>query len=120
VDVNLSNLFARNRAVKLGPQLKSYGVEVQNALVVDAQSPMVGFDVGSFLPLAVRYPWFPQVVAEGLSKTSPITSELQSLVLPWTSPWCSPRWTRASGHRCRAESAGPLIPRSFAARNPMT
>lgn len=118
VDVNLTNLFARNREVKLGPQLKSYGVEVQNALVVDAQSPMVGFDVGSFLPLAVRYPWFPQVVAEGLSKTSPITSDLQSLVLPWTSPLVLTPVDSSFGASVRADVLARSSPRSFAAQEP--
>jgi gliding-associated putative ABC transporter substrate-binding component GldG len=118
VDVNLTNLFARNREVRLGSQLKTYGVEVQSALVVDAQSPMVGFDVGSFLPLAVRYPWFPQVVAEGLAKTNPITSDLQSLVLPWTSPLVLAAVDSSFGASVRAEVLARSSPRSFAAHEP--
>jgi ABC-type uncharacterized transport system involved in gliding motility auxiliary subunit len=86
VNVNLGTLVAQNREVKVGSMLRTYGIEIQSAMVVDAQAPMVGFDVGSFFPLSVRYPWFPQVVEEGLSRDNPITSEMQSLVLPWTSP----------------------------------
>jgi len=86
VGVNLGTLAAQNRDVKVGPLLRAYGIEVQNSLVVDAQAPLVGFDVGTFFPLSVRYPWFPQVVDKGFSRENPITSELQSLTLPWTSP----------------------------------
>lgn len=86
VNVDLGTLMARNREVKVGPLLQTYGVKVDNALVVDGQAPLVGFDVGTFFPLSIRYPWFPQIVEDGLSRDNPITSEMQSLVLPWTSP----------------------------------
>ena len=86
VDVNLSTLQAWDRPSKLAPLLRSYGVELEKGMVVDAQAPMVSFDVGFFLPLSVRYPWFPQVMGDGLSRSNPVTSDMKTLVLPWVSP----------------------------------
>jgi ABC-2 type transport system permease protein len=113
VDVNLGTLSARNRQVKMGPLLGSYGVQVQNKLVVDAQAPMVGFDVGYFLPLTVRYPWFPQVTADGLSRRNPITSDMQSLVLPWTSPLSVTSVDSAGGASVSVDTLALSSRRSF-------
>ena len=118
VDVNLGSLMAQNREVKLGPQLRTYGVDVKSALVVDAQAPMVGFDVGSYFPLAVRYPWFPQVVKDGLSKKNPVTSDLQSIVLPWTSPLVPEPPDSSSGAHVTAEVLAKSSARSFGASAP--
>ena len=118
VDINMGSLMAQNREVKVGPQLRTYGVDVKSALVVDAQSPMVGFDVGSFFPLAVRYPWFPQVVREGLSSNNPVTSDLQTLVLPWTSPLGVTLPDSSAGSHVTAEVLAKSSDRSFAANAP--
>ncbi len=118
VDVNLGTLNARDRQVKLGPLLGSYGVQVQNRLVVDAQAPMVGFDVGYFLPLTVRYPWFPQVTADGLSRENPITSDMQSLVLPWTSPLTVTPVDSAGGGSVTADTLAESSARSFSRAAP--
>jgi gliding motility-associatede transport system auxiliary component len=118
VDVNLNSLMAQNREVKVGPQLRTYGVDVKSALVVDAQAPMVGFDVGTFFPLAVRYPWFPQVVPEGLSKKNPVTSDLQALVLPWTSPLVPVPVDTSAGAHVTTEVLARSSTRSFSAPAP--
>ncbi len=86
VNVDLNTLQARPRQVRMGELLRSYGVEVLSTLVVDAQAPLVSFDVGFVIPLSLRYPWFVQSLDTGLSRDNAITSDLQSLVLPWTSP----------------------------------
>lgn len=120
VDVTVNTLMARNRQVKVGPLLRDYGVEVQSALVVDAQAPMVGFDVGTFFPLSLRYPWFPQVVPDGLSRENPVTSDLQSVVLPWTSPLTTVAVDTASGAAVTTEVLARSSARSFAATSPYT
>ena len=100
-------------------------------MVVDAQAPMVGFDVGAFLPISIRYPWFPQVIEAGLSQENPITSEMQSLILPWTSPLevlvsDAPQVSEENGQEGASDAApAPAVEvlarsseRSFAARAP--
>jgi ABC-2 type transport system permease protein len=118
VDVTMNTLMARNRQVKVGPLLRDYGVEVRSALVADAQAPMVGFDVGTIFPLSLRYPWFPQVVESGLSRDNPVTSGLQSLVLPWTSPLGTVPVDTVSGASVSAEVLARSSERSFAANSP--
>ena len=118
VDINMNSLMAQNREIKLGPQLHTYGVDVKTSLVVDAQAPMVGFDVGSFFPLAVRYPWFPQVVREGLSNKNPVTSDLQSIVLPWTSPLLPTPPDSSHGAHVNVQVLAKSSQRSFAASAP--
>lgn len=118
VGVDLNTLNARNREVKVGPLLRTYGVEVQNALVVDAQCPMVSFDVGAIFPLSLRYPWFPEVVQEGFSEENPITRDLQQLVLPWTSPLLPVGPDTASGAQVERTVLARSSERSFAASSP--
>lgn len=118
VDVNLTNLFARNREVKVGTLLRTYGVGVQSALVVDAQAPLVSFDVGTFFPLSLRYPWFPQVVETGLSAENPITGDMKTLVLPWTSPLTVLPPDTATGVPLRVDVLASSSERSFAKTAP--
>ncbi len=114
VDVDLSRLQARDRIVKMGPLLKDYGVDVRSALVVDAQAALV--DVGFILP--ARYPWFPQVIEDGLSRRSPITSEMQSLVLPWVSPLEAVPVDSAAGAAVEHEVLARSSARSYARTAP--
>jgi ABC-type uncharacterized transport system involved in gliding motility auxiliary subunit len=118
VDVSLTTLYARDRESKLGPLLRDYGVSMEPGLVVDAQAPLVGFDVGLFFPLTVRYPWFPQVVKEGLSASNPITSDLQSVVLPFASPLRPVPVDSAAGASVNAEVLARSSPNSFVAQAP--
>src|SRR5262249_32984396 len=118
VDVNMNSLMAQSREIKLGPQLHTYGVDVKNQLVVDAQAPMVGFDVGSFFPLAVRYPWFAQRVRDGLNNKNPVTSSLQSIVLPWVSPLAPAPPDSGKGAHVAVQVLAKSSQRSFAASSP--
>ena len=86
VTVDLATLQARPRPLRAAKLASAYGLQVPSTLVVDAQAPLVSFDVGFVLPLSVRYPWFVQVISEGMDPENPITSDLQSMVFPWTSP----------------------------------
>ncbi len=118
VDVNLSTLSARNRQPKIGMLLRSYGIGVDNALVADGQCPTVGFDVGFFLPLTVRYPWFPQVTEKRLNRKQPITSAMQSLVLPWTSPLTPVPVDSSGGASVRVDTLAVSSEQSFARTAP--
>jgi gliding-associated putative ABC transporter substrate-binding component GldG len=118
VDVTLGMLQARDREVTMGPLLRAYGVEVQNALVADAQAPLVGFDIGFFLPLSIVYPWFPQMTEKGLSRTNPVTSEMQSLVLPFVSPLVPVPVDSSAGASIAVEVLARSSERSFARTAP--
>ncbi len=67
--------------------LASYGVRVQKALVQD-RAPFIenaGFSQG-YVRYSVAYPLWPKASGKNLSADNPITSRLESLVLPWTAP----------------------------------
>jgi ABC-2 type transport system permease protein len=77
----------------LDPVLESYGVTVEPALVMDPQNTpfpvMVNRQMGD-VPVqqiqAVDYPYFVQVVGEGMAQGSPIVSNLPLVTLNWASP----------------------------------
>lgn len=85
VQIAQGTLNARDRQVKLGPVLRTWGVGVRNALVADGQAAMATFSQG-YMQFTVPYPWWPRVGAEGLSADHPVTATLDALVLPWASP----------------------------------
>lgn len=64
---------------------KNYGMEIQPKLVWDANATVANFQTnnGSFL---TQYPYWPQVTAANISNDTPITSGVNSLMLPWASP----------------------------------
>jgi ABC-type uncharacterized transport system involved in gliding motility auxiliary subunit len=76
--------------------------------------------VGTIFPLSLRYPWFPQVVENGLSRDNPVTSDLQTIVLPWTSPLNTVPVDTASGASVAEEVLARSSERSFAANSPYT
>ena len=78
-------LAARDRQVRMGPLLATWGVSVSNALVADSQSAMASFSQG-YMTFSVPYPWWPQIIGAGLSRDNPITATMDALVLPWSSP----------------------------------
>ncbi len=66
--------------------LAHYGVRVQNALVVDrALNAPASFSSG-FLRYTLPYPYWPKAVPDLLNSENPVTSRLESLVLPWAAP----------------------------------
>ena len=77
----------------LDAMLASYGVTVQDKLVLDPQNepfpiPVVR-DLGGLRVRdiqLVRYPFFVDVRANGMSKGSPVTSGLAGVTLQWASP----------------------------------
>ncbi|NNF06867.1 MAG: GldG family protein [Candidatus Eisenbacteria bacterium] len=85
VQLAMQTLSASDRQPKLGPQLRTYGVQVQSNLVADGQSAMASFSQG-YMSFTVPYPWWPQVTRDNVSPDNPITATLDGLVFPWTSP----------------------------------
>ncbi len=77
----------------LADLLASYGIHVEQALVMDPQSEpfpvQVVRDVGGIQVReiqAVDYPFFVDVRADGMAAGNPIVSNLQALTLQWASP----------------------------------
>jgi ABC-type uncharacterized transport system involved in gliding motility auxiliary subunit len=87
VKANLEDLNAEETAHGLGDLLKSYGVEIERGLVLDAQcaSLTVQHQRG-FLRIEepVHYPFIPQ--PKSLNADNPLTRGLGSVVLPFVSP----------------------------------
>ncbi len=69
----------------LEDQLSFYGATIKNALVKDASCQMATFSQG-YMAFSVQYPFWPAVYNQGLDQRSPVTSKLESLVLPWAAP----------------------------------
>jgi len=62
-----------------------HGVKIGSGLVMDRSNATAAF-AGALVTYHLPYPFWPLVRSDDLSKDDPITSELNSLVLPWTSP----------------------------------
>lgn len=65
--------------------LSAYGVTLQEKLVADAESNVASFQTG-VMTLSMPYPLWP-IVREGLNREHPVVSKLESLTLPWASPF---------------------------------
>jgi ABC-type uncharacterized transport system involved in gliding motility auxiliary subunit len=87
VKANLEDLNTQETAHGLGDLVKSYGVEVEHGLVLDAQcaSLTVAHQRG-FLRIEepVHYPFIPQ--PKSLDADNPLTRGIGSVVLPFVSP----------------------------------
>ncbi len=66
--------------------LAGYGVRVQKSLVVDRASCATASFSGGYVRYTVPYPYWPKAVPDLLNRDHPITSRLESLVLPWAAP----------------------------------
>lgn len=65
--------------------LTRYGVTVDDGLVLDQANATASFASG-MITYHLPYPYWPQVVRDGFAPDVPMVAELESLVLPWTSP----------------------------------
>ncbi|MCL7455001.1 MAG: Gldg family protein, partial [Anaerolineae bacterium] len=77
----------------LGDMLASYGIEVQDAMVLDPQNEpfpvQVQRNVGGMQVIEIQqvaYPFFVDIRPDGMSKESPIVSNLPAVTLHWASP----------------------------------
>lgn len=65
--------------------LSFYGAGIKSALVLDGSCQMATFSQG-FMAFSVKYPYWAAIYDKGLDQTNPVTSKLESLVLPWAAP----------------------------------
>ncbi|MBN2189012.1 MAG: GldG family protein [Chitinispirillaceae bacterium] len=73
---------------KLLDLLKFYGVKIEQNMVVDASCGQVQIPqkVGPFtMNVAVPYPYFVRIGADGFNRSNPAVSTLSDVVLPWPS-----------------------------------
>ena len=64
--------------------LQHYGVKVEENLVLDRANANAAFRSG-FMTFRLPYPFWVKVMQEGFSPDNPAVSNLEALVLPWTS-----------------------------------
>jgi len=64
--------------------LEHYGIKVEQNLVLDRSNAPATFRSG-FMTFQVPYPYWIKVISKGFSPDNPAVSDLESLVLPWTS-----------------------------------
>lgn len=64
--------------------LEHYGIKVEQNLVLDRSNVPAAFRSG-FMTFQIPYPFWVKVMSKGFSPDNPAVSNLESLVLPWTS-----------------------------------
>ncbi|HPQ40807.1 MAG TPA: GldG family protein [bacterium] len=77
------------------PLLEHYGVKVEKKLVADQRNAMAMFNSG-YVRFRLPYPFWPKIGRQGFNPDIPAVSQLESLVLPWTSPLALTQNTNAS------------------------
>ncbi|MBN1295740.1 GldG family protein [bacterium] len=65
--------------------LESYGISIAKELVADRSNAMAMFNSG-MVRFRLPYPFWPKIGRLGFSPDNPAVNQLESLVLPWTSP----------------------------------
>lgn len=93
VDQFSQNLALRPVEGGLADLLDSYGIRIENALVMDPQNEpfpvQIDRPVGNTIVRemqAVNYPFFVDIRPDGMDKSSPIVSQLAAVTLNWASP----------------------------------
>lgn len=88
----LVDRFAIGPALELIPvetdiikPLVKYGVIVEDAIALDELSATAPFS-GGVVTYHIQYPYWIDVRRGGLNKNLPISSELESVIMPWSSP----------------------------------
>ena len=71
-------------ATGLNDLLEHYGVKLGNNLLLDRYHDRATFQRG-FMSVTQPYPYFVKAIEENLSRENTITSQLETLVLPWPS-----------------------------------
>jgi ABC-type uncharacterized transport system involved in gliding motility auxiliary subunit len=96
-------LYGAPLSTNLNDMLEHYGVKPGNNLVLDQSMSNVSFgsNVGGMsVSYSLPYPYWPRIIKKNFSQTHPITNQLESLVLPWTS---SVEVVAAKGGEVKAE-----------------
>jgi ABC-2 type transport system permease protein len=95
-------LRAMPSASGLEDLLAFYGAAPKNALALDTSCQMATFSQG-YMAFSVQYPYWPAVYSKGLDQANPVTSKLESLVLPWAAPLEVTATLAASADRKKGE-----------------
>ncbi|MDP2736207.1 MAG: GldG family protein [bacterium] len=77
-------LLSSKNDVGLNKILESYGLKLNENLVLDINNGMASFSQG-FVTFSTNYPYWPKVIKSGFDQNDPAVSMLESLVLPWAS-----------------------------------
>jgi len=83
VNIDQGLKSAKNN-IGLNKILQSYGVALNENLVLDVNNGMASFSQG-FVTFSTNYPYWPKVIKSGFNQNDPAVSKLESLVLPWAS-----------------------------------
>lgn len=78
-------LMANVNETGLNNLMESYGIRLNQDLVLDFSSGIVSFTLGGFLPISVNYPFWPKIVKQGFDQKNAAVAKLESLILPWVS-----------------------------------
>ncbi len=82
--INEKGLVAKINKTNLDKLLESYGVKLNQNLVLDVISGKAPFSQG-FIPFFIEYPFWPKVISSGFDRNNPIVSQLESVIFPWVS-----------------------------------
>lgn len=96
-------LDASEQSSDIIDKLSEYGVTVENSLVFDRTSAMAAFSGGP-VTYHIPYPLWPDVRRAQFNQKDPISADLETIVLPWTSALALSK---------ESESAGASIPLAF-------
>ena len=77
-------LAANINKTNLEGLLSSYGVKLNNNLILDVYSGMVSFSSG-FFTFNSNYPFWPKVLKKNFDQENGVVAKLETLVLPWVS-----------------------------------
>lgn len=78
------DLTPKDVANPLATILKTYGVTVENNLVLDRSNASATFSMG-YASLFTPYPYWVLIRPESFNREEPMVSELNTLILPWSS-----------------------------------
>lgn len=87
VDVD-AGLSAEPLNLGLNEFMKHYGIEVGSTLVLDRSNEHASFNQGN-VNFIVPYPFWVKAINQYFDPESPVVNQLDSFVLPWTSPLIS-------------------------------
>lgn len=82
--IKVDSLTASTKNSDIVDLLANYGVSVNTDIVLDNSNANVAFNTG-FITFSIPYPLWPKLQSTNFDKSTPITSRLDSIVIPWGS-----------------------------------
>lgn len=70
---------------EIHPMLAHYGIGIEQKIVGDRRNAQASFSSG-YVRFRLPYPLWPKIGGTGFNQETPAVSQLESLVLPWSSP----------------------------------